>query len=354
MAWSDYGFNGLDATFAEVNTTLFAVLLAMKERMDAVGVSNAYLNNLCGGYEKIRLMPWHYTQQGYILSTDWMRAVNENFRKNANKFVKSPSDSVIYDVDSLGEKACYDLTQAGKTCVYDSREFVNNSTDIRAYFNQFIGEIIPQTFVLKYKRMLDLMRYYMVRAVSSSSSALAVDYAADSSTDYVDTSAAAVADILASSNESNYAIIKSTTYVTNNLFQGLKNSSGKYKIDHVLKQAYIGKNAVDAAIAATGDADSDYYEPCQIRIRLIGTSTTTLPFIYYAAKIDRSTTVNIGGYDMHPMSMGINAAEILQIYEDNIDTIPITTSAIISVEARVINPICRIFDGANSFQFLDT
>lgn len=354
MAWSDYGINGLDATFAEVNTTFFAVLLAMKERLDVIGIFNSDLNELCGGYEKIRLMPWHNTQRSTILLSRWMRAVNASFRGNANRFVKSPSNSTIYDVDSLGVEACDALTQAGKTCVYDAREFANSSTDVRAYFNQFIGEIIPQTFVLKYKRMLDLMRYYMIRAVSSSSSALAVDYAADSSADYVDTPAAAVVDILASSNESNYAISTSTTYVTNNLFQGLKNSSGKYKIDHVLKQAYIGKSAVDAAIAATGDANSDYYEPCQIRIRLIGTSSTMLPYIYYAAKIDRSTTVNIGGYDMHPISMGINTAEILQIYENNIDTIPTTSSATISVEARVINPICRIFDGSNSFQFLDT
>lgn len=354
MAWSDYGFNGLDATFSEVNTTLFAVLLAMKERLDALNITNSNLNNMCGGYDKIRLMPWHYTQQSTILNTNWMRAVNSSFRDNANKFVKSLSNSVIYDVDSLGEKACYDLTQAGKICVYDSREFVNNGTDVRAYFNQFIGEIIPQTFVLKYKRMLDLMRYYMIRAVSSSSSALAVDYEADSGSDYVNTPAAAVADILASSREINYAISTSSTYVTYNLFYGRKDSSGKYKVINVLKQAYIEKSAVDAAIAATGDANSDYYEPCQIRIRLIGTSSTMLPYIYYAAKIDRSTTVNISGYDMHPISMGINTAEILQIYENNIDTIPTTSSATISVEARVINPICRIFDGASSFQFLDT
>ena len=351
MAWSDYGFNWLDATFAEVNTTLFAVLLAMKERLDALSVTNSYLNNMCGGYDKIRLMPWHYTQRSTILNTNWIRAVNASFRDNANRFVKSISDSAIYDVDSLGVEACDALTQAGKTCVYDAREFANSSTDVRAYFNQFIGEIIPQTFVLKYKKMLDLMRYYMVSVLSASSSATAVNYYGVN-LDYVDTPALAVADILALQDERLYGINTSSTYISNNLFQGSKNSSGKYKINNALKQAYIEKSVVDAAITATGDADSDYYLPIQIRVRFLGTSTTT-SYIYYAGKIDKSTIVNIGGYDMHPMGVGISTADMMQIFEDNIDTIPTASSASIIIEARVIAPVCRIFDGFGSFQFLD-
>lgn len=351
MAWSDYGINGLDATFAEVNTTFFAVLLAMKERMDTIGISNSDLNELCGGYEKIRLMPWHNTQRSTILLSRWMRAVNASFRGNANRFVKSPSNSTIYDVDSLCVEACDALTQAGKTCVYDAREFANSSTDVRAYFNQFIGEIIPQTFVLKYKKMLDLMRYYMVSALSTSNNATAVNYYGVN-LDYVDTPALAVADILASQDERLYGINTSSTYVSNNLFQGSKNSSGKYKIANALKQAYIEKSVIDAAIAATGDADSDYYLPIQIRIRFFGTSTTT-SYIYYAGKIDKSTTVAVGDYDMHPMDIGISTADMMQIFEDNIDTIPATSSLSIIIEARVIAPICRIFDGLGSFQFLD-
>ena len=56
---------------------------------------------------------------------------------------------------------------------------------------------------------------------------------------------------------------------------------------------------------------------------------------------------------MHPMGVGISTADMMQIFEDNIDTIPTASSASIIIEARVIAPVCRIFDGLGPFQFLD-
>lgn len=350
MAWSDYGINGLDATFAEVNTTLFAVLLAMKERLDAINTSNSYLDNMCNGYDKIRIPPWHYTQQSSILYTNWMRAVNASFRTNAGKFVESILNPLVYNVDYLGEKACRDLTQAGKTCVYDAREFANNNSDVMAYFNQFIGEIIPQAFVLKYKKMLDLMRYYMVTAAGVPP-CCSVCY--DNHNGAMDsTPAGAIASIEASQDERIFGF--GSSWTTGSLLYALKNiANGTYCVNYIMKALYVEKARVDSAIASATDPSAPFFVFFDLRCRLIGTSTTEYYNYSFCAPIDTSAVFSVYGYgDCYKMTIDSTTNSLAQLFENLIDTIPATTDCYIYVDAKV-GGIVQIFDGINTFQFLD-
>ena len=91
MSWADYGFHGLDATFALINETWMACVKAIKERFEIIGSTNTNLTRIAdNGYYKIRFPLWynsidtrsdgrqHFDMAGYIkgLTNDYVHSIS--------------------------------------------------------------------------------------------------------------------------------------------------------------------------------------------------------------------------------------------------------------------------------------
>ena len=353
MSWADYGFHGLDATFAVINKTFWAVAFATKERLDVIGASNSYLNNLIDDeYSKI-MFPFWFNSQNVRPSVNIWWNVNYSIAYYANYFVYSLTNLKVYDIDSLGNAACDLLTQAGKPCNFDSREFSEsrNTTDVRAYYKTLTFTIINQTFILKYKQMLDLLRYPIIDLGGNYPTCHVIMY---SDSNEYDTIQDAENAILASQTETTKSLNSAYGggYISGNIFAGSKHSNGKYVINEIIKTAYVLKSDVDVAISQTGDSTLNYYVRFQTRCRFVGTSSTEYFNYRHCALIDKTNIVTINNSGYYVINMPFTTNELFQLYENNIDSI-IGSSATIYVEARIDFHIVNILDGINSFQFLD-
>lgn len=351
MSWADYGFNGLDVTFSLVNKTWMACLMATKERIDIIGQSNTQLTRMVdNGYYKIRFPLWHNCLN---YRSDGRRyfGIAGYIREATIMYVHSIAYPKIYDMETLGTAGCNIVAATGRTCVYDPREFADTSRDITKYYSQFIFQILHQAWILKYKAMLDLLRYPVISTEMETLVCVSKMYLYDG--DRLASLDAAISTILSSSNEINYSWSNYASY-SQNLFLATKTSNGTYRIDCLLKKAYVEASYVDDAIQATGDSTSDYYVRYKINVRNTRTNPTTVYFEYeFMARIDRSHLVYVDyiGEDCYELELEFDTQGLIDLITEKFNE---DANFTLIGGVAVSGAISRIYDGVNYFQFLDT
>lgn len=354
MSWADYGFNGLDVTFSLVNKTWMACLMATKERIDIIGQSNTQLTRMVdNGYYKIRFPLWHnclnYRDDGRRYF-----GIAGYIREATIMYVHSIAYPKIYDMETLGTAGCNIVAATGRTCVYDPREFAYTSSDITKYYSQFIFQILHQAWILKYKAMLDLLRYPIISTNFSSPVCVSkmYFYGGDNFISLND----AITNISSSSEEISYKWSSSAAY-SQNLFYAYKILSDDvyhYKIEMLLKKSYVEASYVDDAIQATGDSTSDYYVRYRINVRNTRTNPTTVYFEYeFMARIDRSHLVYVDyiGEDCYELELEFDTQGLIDLITEKFNE---DANFTLIGGVAVSGAISRIYDGVNYFQFLDT
>lgn len=353
MSWADYGFNGLDVTFSLVNKTWMACLMATKERIDIIGQSNTQLTRMVdNGYYKIRFPLWHNCLN-YRGDGRRYFGIAGYIREATIMYVHSIAYPKIYDMETLGTAGCNIVAATGRTCVYDPREFAYTSSDITKYYSQFIFQILHQAWILKYKAMLDLLRYPVISTEMETPVCVSKMYLYDG--DRLASLDAAISTILSSSNEINYSW-SNYAYHSQNLFLATKTRNGTYRIDCLLKKAYVEASYVDNAIQETGDPTSDYYVRYRINFRDTDRNPTNVYFEYeFMARVDRSHYVYVDyiGEDCYELELEFDTQGLIDLITEKIDDPTHETYELIC-GASVSGAISRIYDGVNYFQFLDT
>lgn len=354
MSWADYGFHGLDATFALVNETWMACIKAIKERYVIVGYSDTNLTRMAdNGYYKMRFPLWHNsidTRSTGRRNFDMARYIDYM----ANQYVHSILYPKVYDMETLGTAGCNIVAATGRICVYDAREFEDMSESYKtAYYEELLFKLLDQSWILKYKAMLDLLRYPVISTEMETPVCVSKMYLYDG--DRLASLDAAISTILSSSNEINYSW-SSYAYYSQNLFLATKTSNGTYRIDCLLKKAYVEASYVDNAIQETGDPTSDYYVRYRINFRDTDRNPTNVYFEYeFMARVDRSHYVYVDyiGEDCYELELEFDTQGLIDLITEKIDDPTHETYKLIC-GASVSGAISRIYDGVNYFQFLDT
>ena len=352
MSWADYGFNGLDVTFALVNKTWLACMMATKERIDIIGQSDTQLTRMVdNGYYKIRLPLWHNCLD---YRSDGRRyfGIAGYIREATIMYVHSIAYPKIYDMETLGTAGCNIVAATGRTCVYDPREFAYTSSDITEYYSQFIFQILHQAWILKYKAILDLLRYPVIGTTQSTPYCVSkmYNYNGNRLASFND----AVSAVLASSEEINYSW-SSYAASSQNLFYVTKTSDGTYKINCLFKKAYVEASYVDNAIQETGDLVSDYYVRYRINFRDTDRNPINVYFEYeFMARVDRTHLVYVDyiGEDCYELELEFDTQGLINLITEKIEDPSHETYTLIGGVA-VSGAISRIYDGINYFQFLD-
>lgn len=356
MSWADYGFHGLDATFALINVTWMACVKAIKERYEIVGLTDTNLTRIAdSGYYKIRFPLWynsintrsdgrqHFDMANYIHSM-------------ANNYVHSILYPKVYDMTTLGTAGCNLVAATGRTCVYDGREFddsISSDSNKTDYYEELLFKLLDQSWILKYKAMLDLLRYPIISTNLSSPVCVSkmYYYGGNNFTSLND----AITSISSSSEEISYTWSSSAAY-SQNLFYAYKILSGDvyhYKIEMLLKKSYVEASYVDDAIQATGDSTSDYYVRHRINVRNTRTNPTTTYFEYeFMARVDRSHLVYVDyiGEDCYELELEFDTQGLINLITEKFDE---DRDFTLIGGVSVSGAISRIYDGVNYFQFLD-
>lgn len=352
MSWTDYGFHGLDATFALMNETLMACIKAIKERYEIVGMSDTILTRLVGGYYRIRFPLWHdsidYRGDGrrYFDIAPYIDYMSD-------LYVHSISYPKVYDMETLGTTGCNLVSATGRTCVYDSREFTATGSSKTPYYKELLFKLLDQSWILKYKAILDLLRYPIISTNGSTPVCVSKMYLYDAArANSID---AAINNILASSNEISYTWSGYAAY-SQNLFYATKALDGTYRVGFLLKKAYVEASYVDNAIQETGDSTSDYYVPYRINFRNTITNPVTVYFEYkFLARVDRSHLVYIDyiGEDCYELEMEFDTQGLIDLIKEKIDDSASDNRSLLYAGVETAGAISRIYDGVNYFQFLD-
>jgi hypothetical protein len=201
--------------------------------------------------------------------------------------------------------------------------------------------------------MLDLLRYPVISTEMETPVCVSKMYLYDG--DRLASLDAAISTILSSSNEINYSW-SSSAYYSQNLFLATKTSNGTYRIDCLLKKAYVEASYVDNAIQETGDPTSDYYVRYRINFRDTDRNPTNVYFEYeFMARVDRSHYVYVDyiGEDCYELELEFDTQGLIDLITEKIDDPTHETYKLIC-GASVSGAISRIYDGVNYFQFLDT
>ena len=355
MSWADYGFHGLDATFALINVTWMACVKAIKERYEIVGLTDTNLTRIAdSGYYKIRFPLWynsidtrsdgrrHFDMANYIYYV-------------VNSYVHSISYPKVYDMTTLGTAGCNLVAATGRTCVYDGREFNEGISDSNKtdYYEELLFKLLDQSWILKYKAMLDLLRYPIISSNYANPTCVSKMYRYNGSpfTSLND----AITAITSSSEEisyswSNYASASQNLFYVTKILNG---DAYEYKIQLLLKKAYVEASDVDDVIQSTGDSTSDYYVRYRINLRNTLANPTAIYFEYeFMARVDRSHLVYVDyiGEDCYELELEFDTQELIDLITEKLGE---DRDFTLICGGGVSGAISRIYDGVNYFQFLD-